>query len=219
MEAKVKTFPSALISRRWLSKRAFEIKFSRPSTLIFKPGQRLRIHYQSIQRDYTPVSAPQDPEIAFCIRKIDTGLFTPGLSTADIGTRFEISGPDGYFTFKPSGRMPVFVATGAGIAPFRSMVRSGVTGFTLLHGVDNPDDLYYAAEFTTAADLYVPCISKEYQSSGKYFSGRVTDYLHRYFPPAGHDFYLCGRREMIRDVTWLVDEKYPNSHIYTETFY
>jgi benzoate/toluate 1,2-dioxygenase reductase subunit len=219
LEAKVKTFPLALINRRWLSKQAFEIKFSRPPTLVFKPGQRLRIHHQSTQRDYTPVSAPQNPEIAFCIRKIDTGLLTPVLSQAEIGTRFEVSGPDGYFTFKPSARRPVFVATGAGIAPFCSMVRSGVTGFTLLHGVDNLDDLYYAAEFTTAADLYVPCISKEYQSAGKYFSGRVTDYLQRNFPSAAYDFYLCGRREMIRDVTWLVDEKYPNSNIYTETFY
>lgn len=208
-----------MIGRRWLSQRAFEITFSRPSNLEFKPGQRLRIHHQIAERDYTPVSTPQDPEITFCIRKVDTGLLTPVLSQAEIGTRFEISGPDGYFTFKPSGRAAVFVATGAGIAPFCSMVRSGVTGFTLLHGVDNPDDLYYAAEFSAAADLYVPCISKEYQPSEKHFSGRVTDYLQRHLPPAAYDFYLCGRREMIRDATWLVDEKYNDSRIYTETFY
>ena len=219
MEEKVKTFSLTLIDRRWLTKRAFEIKFSRPSNLLFKPGQRIRIHHPSAERDYTPVSAPQDPEITLCIRKVDTGRFTPVLSTDEIGTRFEVSGPDGYFTFKPSARRPVFVATGAGIAPFCSMVRSGVTGFTLLHGVDNPDDLYYAAEFKTAADLYVPCISKGYQSSSEYFRGRVTDYLQRHLSPAGYDFYLCGRREMIRDVTWLVDEKFETSNIYTETFY
>ena len=111
------------------------------------------------------------------------------------------------------------MATGAGIAPFCSMMRSGAAGFTLLHGVDTPDDLFYADEFASAADLYVPCISKEYQPSKKYFSGRVTDYLKQHLPPAVYDFYLCGRREMIRDVTWLVDEKYINSRIYTETFY
>jgi benzoate/toluate 1,2-dioxygenase reductase component len=219
LEAKIKTISLTLIERRWLSQRAFEIKFSRPSNLVFRSGQRLRFHHQIAERDYTPVSTPQDPEIVFCIRKIDSGLLTPVLSQAEIGTRFEISGPDGYFTFKPSGRAPVFVATGAGIAPFCSMTRSGVTGFTLLHGVDNPDDLYYAAEFASAADLYVPCISNEYPSSGKHFRGRVTDYLQRHLPPAAYDFYLCGRREMIRDVTWLVDEKFKNSNIYTETFY
>jgi benzoate/toluate 1,2-dioxygenase reductase subunit len=187
--------------------------------LVFKPGQRMRIHGQSAQRDYTPVSAPQDPEIIFCIRKVDAGFFSPVLSTAAIGTRFEVSGPEGYFTFKPSEQTPVFVATGAGIAPFCSMVHSGVTGFTLLHGVDNPEDLYYEAELKAAADLYVPCISRNYQAFTEYFHGRVTDYLHRHLPPAAYDFYLCGRREMIRDVTWLVDEKYADSRIYTETFY
>jgi ferredoxin-NADP reductase len=219
LEAIKTTFPLTLIARRRLSKRAFEIRFSRPPGFIFKPGQRIRIYHPSAARDYTPVSTPHDPEIVLCIRQVDTGVLTPVLSQAEIGTCFEVSGPEGYFTYKPSERTPVFVATGAGIAPFCSMMRSGVAGFTLLHGVDTPEDLFYAAEFAAAAKLYVPCISKEYHSSQKHFSGRVTDYLKQHLPPAVYDFYLCGRREMIRDVTWLVDEKYFNSRIYTETFY
>ncbi|CAB1063501.1 hypothetical protein D1BOALGB6SA_8284 [Olavius sp. associated proteobacterium Delta 1] len=172
-----------------------------------------------MERDYTPVSAPEDPEIAFCIRKVDSGIFTPLLSTAEIGTRFDISMPEGYFTFKPSRRPPVFVATGTGIAPFCSMVRSGVTGFTLLHGVDSPQDLYYQLKLEPVADLYVACISSEHQSPSEYFRGRVTDYLKKHLPPAKYDFYLCGRREMIREVTWLVDERFPGSLLYSELFY
>ncbi len=172
-----------------------------------------------MERDYTPVSAPGDPEITFCIRKVDTGIFTPVLSAAEIGTRFDISKPQGYFTFKPSPRLPVFVATGTGIAPFCSMVRSGVTGFTLLHGVDSPQDLYYQSKLESTADLYVPCISRECQSSSKHFRGRVTDYLKEHLSPGKYDFYLCGRREMIREVTWLVDERFPGSLLYSELFY
>jgi len=208
-----------LIDRRWLSKRTFEIRFSKPSSYIIRSGQRIRIYYQSMERDYTPVSAPEDPEIAFCIRKVDSGIFTPLLSTAEIGTRFDISMPEGYFTFKPSRRPPVFVATGTGIAPFCSMVRSGVTGFTLLHGVDSPQDLYYQLKLEPVADLYVACISSEHQSPSEYFRGRVTDYLKKHLPPAKYDFYLCGRREMIREVTWLVDERFPGSLLYSELFY
>jgi len=208
-----------LIDRRWLSKKTFEIKLSKPSSYIIKAGQRVRIYYQTMERDYTPVSAPADPDITVCIRKVDTGKITPVLSTADIGTRFDISRPEGYFTFKPSPLPPVFVATGTGIAPFYSMVRSGVTGFTLLHGVDSPQDLYYQSELESAADCYIPCISREDQSSGAYFRGRVTDYLQEHLPAARYDFYLCGRREMIREVTWLVDERFPGSFIYSEQFY
>lgn len=219
MEADVNTFPTELIDRRWLSKKTFEIKFSKPSSYIIQAGQRVRIYHQALDRDYTPVSGPADPDITLCIRNIDRGEFTPVLSTADIGTRFEISKPDGYFTFKPSCRPPVWVATGTGIAPFCSMVRSGITGFTLLHGVDSPQDLYYQTELEAAANRYIPCISRENQSSGAYFHGRVTDYLQQHLPTAQYDFYLCGRREMIREVTWLVDEQFSGSFIYSEQFY
>lgn len=219
MEAEINSYPTRLIGRRRLSERTFEIRFSRPPGFAFKAGQRIRIHHRSVARDYTPVSAPGESDITFCIRKVDTGLFTPLLSTAQIGSRFDFSGPAGYFTFKPSGRPPIFVATGTGIAPYCAMARAGVRGFTLLHGVDTPDDLYYRPELESAADLYVPCISKEYPSATKYFRGWVTEYLQYHPPPAPGDFYLCGRREMIRDVTWLVDEKYEGSRIYTETFY
>ena len=34
-----------------------------------------------------------------------------------------------------------------------------------------------------------------------------------------YDFYLCGREEMIRDVTLLVDEAFPGSRVYAEIFF
>jgi NAD(P)H-flavin reductase len=99
------------------------------------------------------------------------------------------------------------------------MVRAGVTGFTLLHGVDSARDLYYRQELESAAGRYIPCISKEHPSTDEYFHGRVTDYLQAQLPAAEYDFYLCGRREMIREVTWLVDERFGGSLIYSEQFY
>jgi NAD(P)H-flavin reductase len=219
LEAEINTHPTELIGRRRLSEKTFEIQFRKPSSYSIQAGQRIRLCHQSIEREYTPVSAPDDPEITLCIRKVDTGNFTPILSTIPIGTRFDISDPGGYFTFKPSARPPVFVATGTGIAPFYSMARSGITGFTLLHGVDRSEELYYRSKLKSVADLYVPCISKAHQTPSVFFRGRVTDYLQQHLPPAAYDFYLCGRREMIRDVTWLVDDRFPGSLIYSEQFY
>jgi NAD(P)H-flavin reductase len=111
------------------------------------------------------------------------------------------------------------VATGTGLAPFVSMARSNVTGFILLHGVNLASDLYYTSEIKSAAKQYVPCISATNKVSDAHYRGRVNDYLRKYLPPGQYDFYLCGRREMIRDVTLLVDEKFPGSHIFTEIFY
>jgi NAD(P)H-flavin reductase len=99
------------------------------------------------------------------------------------------------------------------------MARSGVTGFTLLHGVDNSEELYYASDIQEPAKQYVACLSGDTEKKSGFFHGRVAEYIHKKLPTKAYDFYLCGRQEMIRDVTLMVDERFTGSHIYTELFY
>jgi NAD(P)H-flavin reductase len=99
------------------------------------------------------------------------------------------------------------------------MARSGITGFTLLHGVENSEELYYASEIQEPAKQYVACLSGDTEEKCGYFRGRVTEYIHKKLLPKTYDFYLCGRQEMIRDVTLMVDERFTGSYIYTELFY
>jgi NAD(P)H-flavin reductase len=101
------------------------------------------------------------------------------------------------------------------------MARAGVKGFILLHGVRRSLDLYYEPLLRKAARLYVPCLStlrdpKEGVSGG--FAGRVTGYLANQLASGAFDFYLCGNADMIRDVILLVDQKFPDSLVYTEPF-
>jgi ferredoxin-NADP reductase len=111
------------------------------------------------------------------------------------------------------------MATGTGIAPFCSMARAGISDFTLLHGVGKPEDLYYAKLFKQSAHKYVPCLTEAKKLPSNDFQGKVTDYLERNLPSGAYDFYLCGRREMIRDATLLIDERFPDSLVYTEMFF
>jgi len=219
VKTKTENYASELIERRWLSNKSFEITLTKPKSFEYSPGQGIRLIHQAVERDYSLVSAPTDPNLALCIRNIEDGILSPGLSNAPVGSRFNFSGPHGYFTFRPSIRPAVFVATGTGLAPFVSMARSGVTGFILLHGVNSAEDLYYTSVFKSAAKQYLPCISETDKLAGEYFRGRVTDYMQKNLSPEIYDFYLCGRREMIRDVTFLVDERFPGSFIFTEIFY
>jgi benzoate/toluate 1,2-dioxygenase reductase subunit len=219
VETKAENYASELIERRWLSKKSFEITLTKPKYFRYIPGQWIRLRQSAVERDYSLVSSPTDPNLALCIRNIERGILSAGLSNTPIGSRFKFNGPHGYFTYRPSNRPAVFVATGTGLAPFVSMARSGVAGYILLHGVDSAADLYYAAVFKSAAKQYVPCISETDSLSGEYFRGRVTDFLRKNLAAGLYDFYLCGRREMIRDVTLLVDEKFPGSFLFTETFY
>jgi benzoate/toluate 1,2-dioxygenase reductase component len=212
-------FPTRIIARRWLSQKTFELQLTRPRGFDFLPGQRVRMTRRGSQRDYSIVSAPLDPDLHVCIRSVPRGTMTPFLGSCDIPTDIRIDGPHGYFTFKPSRRTPVFVATGTGIAPFCAMARSNVTGFVLFHGVGEIQDLYHKDRLTTAASQYIPCISNETRLPQGYFSGRVTAALDKHLEPGAYDFYLCGNRDMIRDVTHLVDRQFPGSRVYSEIFF
>ena len=166
METKAENFASELIERQWLSPKSFEITLTKPKSFEYLPGQCIRLIHDAVERDYSLVTAPTDPNLALCIRNIESGILSPGLSQAPVGAGFNFNGPHGYFTFRPSTRPAVFVATGTGLAPFVSMARSGVTGFTLLHGVSSTADMYYASAFQSTAKTYV----RDRQIIGRVFS-------------------------------------------------
>jgi len=211
-----------LLQRRWLTKSAFEIELTRPSELAFKAGQTICFIHESTQRYYSLLSSPDDPTLSLCVYYVPRGSFSPILANADIGTRFNLTGPHGYFVFKRSGRAPIFVATGTGVAPFVSMGRSGVTDFILLHEVESAEDLYFQDLFRKIASKYVPFLPEisapEALPPGA-FSGNAADYLKQKLPPASYDFYLCGKRDMTGEVTLLADEHFPGSYVFKEVFF
>jgi len=208
-----------LLQKRSLSTHTFEIELSRPDGFAFQAGQRIQITAGGVQRDYSLVNSPENENLRLCIRRLENGRMTDYLYTCPQHTPIDIRGPLGYFTYRPADVPAVFVATGTGVAPFVSMAGSGVREFTLLHGVRTPEERYYADTLRRAAARYIACISSDVPASSDAFTGRVTDFLRRHLEPGRYDFYLCGRREMIRDVTWLVDERFEGSRIFTEIFF
>lgn len=217
-----RTHKARLLSRRWLSFRTFEIEVARPDGFRFVPGQYLRFISGEIRRDYSLITSPDAPSLGLCIRKIGEGTFSAHLADAAVGAEVRFTGPHGYFTHHPSPRPAVFAATGTGVAPFVSMARSGISAFTLLHGVRTDRELYYQKRLRAAAAAYIPCLSDAEPDAARQaggFAGRVTEYIERRLPAGAYDFYLCGRREMIRDATLAVDDRFPDSRVYTEVFY
>ena len=211
-------YTSELLQRSHLSAGTLELTYSRPRNFTFQPGQRIRLCDSDQERDYSLANAPPDPSLRLCIRVVPEGSFSKKLHSAAIGSHVSFTGPRGHFVFRSTKRPAVFVATGTGAAPFASMARANVQGFTMLHGVRSPDELIYPDLFQTAASAYIPCISGK-PSAAYLYPGRVTDYIEQQLPPGTYDFYLCGRREMVRDVTWLIDDRFSDSRIYTEIFF
>jgi ferredoxin-NADP reductase len=211
-----------LVDRRWLSDNAFEVEISRPQHFQFKAGHTIQLIYQDEKRYYSLASAPDNPTLSLCVNFIEKGYFSPLLASAEIGFKLEFTGPHGYFTFSPSPRPPVFIATDTGIAPFVSMARSGMRDFTLLHGARHAGQLYYQDLLQQAAYQYLPIVwdisDEEHVKSGL-FHGKMVNLLSQHLKPGRYDFYLCGWQKMIKDVTHLIDDRFPGSHVYTEVFY
>ena len=211
-----------LLRRRWLSKKAFEIELTRPPALEFQAGQTMSFIHDSMKRYYSLTSTPADPTLVFCIYHVPQGKFSPFLADARIGSSFQVSGPHGYFTFSRSERPPIFIATGTGVAPFVSFARSGVTDFTLLHQAISADELYYRSYFQKNTPRYFPCLVEppiEESTLSNVFCDNISECIRKNLRPGSYDFYLCGEREMIQEVTRLVDETYPESRLYTEVFF
>lgn len=221
---RAKRYAVLLAGRERLSDDTVEMALSKPSGYVFEAGQYLTVTLDAIERDYTIVSAPDDPLLRFCYRQVEGGEMSSRLGKTEIGAQLTISGPAGYFRFHRSVAAPVFIATGTGIAPFVAMARAGSRDFILLHGARDRAGCHYAAELAAAAAQYVQCLSggapdDDGGAGETLFSGRVTDYLADRVAAGAYDFYLCGRSEMIRDVTLLVDERFPGSRLFFELFY
>jgi ferredoxin-NADP reductase len=220
VSAAFKHYSVQVLNRRWLSPRSFELTLERPAHFTFKAGQRICVYSRELSRQYSLASGPQDPALTLCIRRIEDGRMSGRLSAIQPGGVIDFGGPTGYFTYQPTSSLPVFVATGTGIAPFRAILRSGLRRFFLLHGVPDPEELYYRKEMQTLPGSYVPCVAGAASAhTGAIYPGRVTDYVREKLPDGSYDFYLCGGRNMVRDVMGLVDLRFPQARIFTELFY
>lgn len=215
-------YRSRILRRRWLCAGTLEIELDRPSGFSFVPGQRIRLFRDRDAREYSLVSAPAESSLLLCVRVVQGGLFTPWLASCPEGSEIDFSRPCGYFVYRRSARPACFVATGTGIAPFVSMARSGLSGFTLLHGVRFPEEVYYRELFEARSAQYVPCLSNAaalQNPAQEFFPGRVTEYAEKVLSGGPFDFYLCGNRDMVRDMTRIVDERFEGSRVFVEVFF
>ena len=117
-------YTSKIKERHWLSAKTFELILTKPKGFEHVAGQRLVIRLDGIEREYSIVSGPAEPELRICIRMVETGRLSGLLASCAMGSSLQFSGPSGYFVFQPSDRQPVFVATGTGIAPFHANAAS-----------------------------------------------------------------------------------------------
>ena len=206
---------------RPLSKSAYVLRVER-GDLKFRAGQCINIGLPGagVNREYSTYSAENDPCLEFLIKEVEGGLVSVALKKLKAGDLIELHGAYGDFCLKnpPEFSRPhCFIASGTGIAPFHSFVKSypGLD-YTVLHGVRGAEEAYDRVDYEPAR--YVACSSRNPDGD---FHGRVTDYL-RVNPSRNYDtiYYLCGNRAMIGEVYDLLRlQGVPGNHIFTEAFF
>ncbi|MFB6074200.1 MAG: ferredoxin--NADP reductase [Haloarculaceae archaeon] len=96
-----------------------------PDTVLeFSPGQYVTLRARGTPRAYSIASSPSKDDLEFAIRRVPGGRLTSDLFVnVDVGDEVVVRGPNGDMVLEdPAGNDVVFLATGTGVAPFKSMI-------------------------------------------------------------------------------------------------
>jgi ferredoxin-NADP reductase len=182
--------------------------------LDFLPGQFTSftemIGGKEITRAYSLASAPSGTNrFELCLNRVHPGHLSPRLFDMNPGDRIQMRDPLGMFVLRQPLRDSVFIATGTGIAPYRSMLQASLNAsspsITLLFGVRYESHLLYRQEFEGMAQRHPhfrfwPTLTRPDAGwTGR--QGRVQTHLTEAIGERRDlDFYLCGLKEMVEEV-------------------
>lgn len=197
------------------STRRFWIQIPELESFDFKPGQfvtlDLPIHEKPNKRwrSYSIASWPDDTNtFELVIVKLEGGLGSSWIfENGTVGQELLLRGPLGVFTLpEPIETDLLFICTGTGIAPFRSMVnhifRKNIPhkNLHLVFGTRTQDDLLYGEEMKELEKkmpgfYYHPVLSRENWDGHTGYVHTVYEKICADRPEAG--FFLCGWRNMV----------------------
>lgn len=178
-----------------------------------------------IKRAYSIASSSVAKEhIEFYVALVPSGALTPRIFALKPGDRIWMSPKfTGMFTLDrvPADQHVVFVATGTGIAPYMSMIRTHLGDdpdrrFAVLHGARNSRDLGYRAELVYTKQrhknfTYIPIISEPENETRPwpgptgflqdFWATRPLDRIWGFRPsPENTHVFLCGNPLMIQNM-------------------
>jgi ferredoxin/flavodoxin---NADP+ reductase len=193
----------------------------------FKAGQYATLGVSTaqrrVERAYSIVSSPYEPELEFFIELVREGELTPLLFQLNVGDTLSLRrSAKGRFlldTTSTQRTTHLLLCTVTGIAPFVSFARTllkawrdghfdGDQRLFLIHGASHAVEFGYREELERIARevpwlTYVPTVSRPWETPGwSGETGRVDDVIRKYadqwaLDAAHTTAYLCGHPEMI----------------------
>ena len=178
------------------------------SRFKYTAGQHISLSikgdYQS--REYSIYSAENGENLEILVKEVAGGYFSPKLKHLEKGDFVEVHGPFGKFGLdekKLDSHKHIFIASGTGIAPFHSMVKSYPDlDYQVIHGVRFANEAYEKDDYQK--DRITVCASRDKNAD---FKGRLTEYLKTTEFSENTCFYICGNSDMIFDSMEILKEK------------
>ena len=199
-------------------RKAFDISVLqvRPEPrLDFLPGQSVAIETPQrprLWRYYSIANAPrQDGTLDFHVRLIDGGAVSIALTYGQaVGDSLRLGPPVGVLTLDTTSRRDILMVAGStGLAPLKAITQQ-VSGLAkpphvhLFFCAKAADGLYDLPSLEKLAAEYhwltvVPTVTADRRANGE--KGTIPDVVTRAGNWSGHDAYLAGPTEMVRDVS------------------
>jgi len=179
--------------------------------------------YQAI-RPYSIASSPDKKSVTFLIERVNNGEVSNFLyDISREGDNFQVSNPIGKRFILQNKKIPIFVASGSGIAPFISMSKylaNKNKRFYMYHWSKNFSGLViYEENKRHLNSFYFPNITRSKPSNWTGGDSRINSKTFNNLDlNKQYEFYVCGSDFFVENALEIISNIGKNFDIYTERF-
>jgi CDP-4-dehydro-6-deoxyglucose reductase len=226
-----------LVAARLLSPsvRSLELEVE-GGPLAFRAGQWVDLHvgtpHGPDKRAYSIASPPGAAQLELAVTAVEGGAVSPVLHALEPGASVEVDGPHGFFTrdeAELAAAPTLFVATGTGLAPLRSMLAEALRvphpPFTLLFGCRTQDDILWRDELEGWAardpdfrlEVTLSRADESWRGRRGYVQAHVAELARALGEP---HVFVCGLNRMVSEVRTVCKTGlgYERKRIHTERY-
>jgi CDP-4-dehydro-6-deoxyglucose reductase len=203
-----KVVPARINAITKLSDDIVEVVLRLPpnAKFTFLEGQFIDVMWNGIKRSYSIANSSCQKEISLYIKRVEQGMMSDyWFNQAKDNDLLRIEGPQGTFVMRDANKPIIFLATGTGIAPIKSILDKidSEAKFSqpiyLFWGNRSTDDFIWQGEFTNISVIQKNVLSKPDENWNGHF-GYVQDLVPQTVVEDIEkcQVYACGSYEMIQ---------------------
>ncbi|MDQ6990578.1 MAG: FAD-binding oxidoreductase [Mariprofundaceae bacterium] len=230
-DIEIKTLPARIKHILKITDQIVDVELRLPPTAKFNflEGQYIEvIGSEGIRRSYSIANCANEKTIKLFIKKVEHGVLSQyWFHEAKANDLLRIEGPKGSFFFRGNKKNIIFMATGTGIAPVKSILDklaenpkaySGIN-FSLYWGNRNVENFFWTPNYNSLHLNYIPVLSQEHEL----WHGRIGYIQDSVIEDAlcleNTQVYACGSMKMIQSASaLLVKHGLEEKQFYSDAF-